>query len=101
MENTLAPTVGMRVSFSVGSDAYPATVIAVSKSGSQITLQDDSSRVVSGSCADGSAKWVCEVNPNGAIHKATRRGNGVYRLVGWSTSGRVWEGSTRHYDPHF
>lgn len=95
------PQVGQGVSYSVGSDAYSATVIAMSKSGSQITLQDDISRVISGSAHDGSAKWASEPNPNGATRKATRRGNGIYRLVGWTSSGRVWEGRSHYQDPSF
>jgi len=103
MENNTVwtPQVGEGVTVSLWTDCYSATVIKVSASGSQITLQDDSHKVVSGSAHDGSAVWANEPNPQGATRKATRRPNGAYRLAGWKQGGRVSPGRRTYQDPSF
>ena len=99
---TQTPVVGDPATYSVGSDSYPATVVAVSKSGHRVTLQDDDWKVVSGSMVDGSAKYTYSPYPQGPTRVATRRADGSYRLVGWSSGGWVGFGRrVKHYDPSF
>jgi len=99
--NEWNPQVGDGATWSPWSDCYAATVIAVSKSGNQITIQDDTSVVVSGSVQDGSAVYENRPNPNGRVSKATRRKDGKFRLVGWTQGGRVGPGRSTYQDPHF
>lgn len=79
---TETPTVGTHVSYQVGSDRYPGTVVAVSKSGRQVQVQKDDFRVVSGSWQGNDA--VCEFtrNEKAEILKFTKRSNGSYLRVG-------------------
>ena len=96
------PRVGEGVTYSIGTDRYPATIIAVSKSGKTITIQDDKSNVISGSTQDGSAEWRFEENPDGRVQRATLRADGRYRLSGWKRGGNVSLGGRSCYvDPHF
>lgn len=97
------PFVGAPASYGYASDSYPATVIAVSKSGHRITLQSDRTEVVSGSVLDGSAKWICTPDANGSTVEATRRRDGKYRIVGCSNYGTVTFGRGRraYRDPSF
>jgi hypothetical protein len=99
---TSTPVVGDEATYSVGSDSYPATVVAVSKSGHRVTLQDANWTVTSGSMHDGSAQYSYEANPSGPTRVATRRANGDYRLQGWDRGGFVGFGHRRMYhDPSF
>src|SRR5207247_2498802 len=43
------PEVGSGATYAIGSDRYAATVIKVSPSGHQVTVQDDEDRLTSGS----------------------------------------------------
>lgn len=96
------PVVGDPATYSVGSDAYPATVVAVSKSGHRVTLQDDDWKVTSGTVQDGSATYSYTPNPRAATRVATRRADGKYRLAGWERGGFVGFGTRRMYrDPSF
>jgi hypothetical protein len=96
-------SVGMEATRNAYTDSTPCTVIAISKTGSQITLQDDDYKVISGSEQDGSAKYEYIRNPNGAISIATRRKDGTYRLKGYCPGyGFINLGfRRRYYDPHF
>jgi hypothetical protein len=102
MERTVwNPQVGDGATWSPWTDSYAATVIAVSKSGKQITIQDDQSVIVSGSAQDGSAKYEYRPNPRGPVRKATRRQDGKFRLVGWTAGGYVGPGRRAYQDPSF
>lgn len=95
--------VGMPATRNAVTDCNPCTVIAMSKSGKSITIQDDDWKIISGNGFDGSA--LCEYfrNPAGAIHGATLRKDGGYRLKGSCQGyGRVNLGIRRYYrDPSF
>jgi hypothetical protein len=58
VSGNLIPREGVGASHGYGSDCYPYTIIKVSKTGHQIVLRPDNSRVVSGSFICGDA--VCE-----------------------------------------
>jgi hypothetical protein len=93
----------MPATWNAATDAHPCTVIAVSKSGKSITIQDDDYEVVSGSEHDGTAQYTYTRNPKGLIQGATRRKNGVFRLKGSCRGyGCVNLGfRRRYYDPSF
>lgn len=100
--NENLPALNSPATVSLWTDSYPVTVIAISKSGSKITLQRDSVKVVSGSAHDGSAQYEITRNLEGPTDIATRRGNGRYRLQGWNQGGAVNFGFARMYqDPSF
>jgi hypothetical protein len=87
---------GMKATYSVGSDQWPCTVIAVSKSGHKVTVQDD--RVTEWSEGKGAK---IEADPAGDIHVYTRRSTGRYRRAGWEHSS-IWFGRHGAYrDPGF
>lgn len=111
MTNTAAaaivPTVGMGASYGAGSDSYPATIIEVSKSGKQLTIQHDEI-IVTGEWAQGEyeAKTYSTIeNPEGATAVYTLRKNGRWILKGQPIS--AWYcalsiGQRRYrQDPHF
>lgn len=88
-----------------GSDAYPATVVAVrrSKSGTlkgqvtEIHVQSDEYWAVSGSAQDGSAKYEYVRNEDGAVRVYKRRRNGEFgEPGGWLIVGE----RRAYYDPH-
>jgi hypothetical protein len=95
--------VGMEATWNSGSDCYPCTIIAKSKLGKRITIQDAEDKVISGSQHDGSAKYEYKANPAGRIQAATYRKDGVYRLQGYGKGyGIVNIGFyRRYYDPSF
>jgi hypothetical protein len=96
MEDTMTtPTIGTHGYYSIGSDAYPVTVIAVSKSGKKITVQYDKfyGDKENGHDYFGQQKWRYERNENGRIEDfrwSDRRkrfqgkgGTGSVYLNGW------------------
>lgn len=101
---TETPKLGTGATYSVGSDRYAATVVAVSKSGHQVTLQDDKATMVN---ADGlgwygQQEYTYEADPNGRTRIVTRRRTGEYRIAGYKSSGFVTFGTRRQYrDPSF
>lgn len=98
------PQVDDLATITLWTDRTPARVIAVSKSGHQVTLAELPAKVISGSMIDGSAKYAIAFRPseNPVTQVATRRGDGTYRLKGWSQGGRVSFGFADAYrDPSF
>ena len=99
----IKPEIGMGATWNSGSDCYPCTIIAMSKSGKTVTLQDDECKVISGHQDDGTACYEYSRCPNGRIQGATMRKDGGYRLKGFSKGyGYVNIGiRRRYYDPSF
>lgn len=92
--------VGDGVSYGFGSDSYPATVIAVSKSGRKVTIQNDDYEYIKGT----DQEYVYTKNENGGISEYSLRKNGRFCLVGTAPSWRGGSlGSGRRYyqDPSF
>lgn len=58
---SVAPEIGMGVTYGAGSDCYPGTIIYVSQSGHKIKFVPDDYRVVKGSGHDGTAEY--EITP--------------------------------------
>lgn len=101
MNNAQHIQVGQQVSYSVGSDRYPAEVVSVSPSGHRIVVRD--ARVLRYS--EQGVALVIEADPAGEMHTYTRRKIGartIYRRAGWDHSGldldRGWRGFS---DPSF
>lgn len=69
---------GDGVSFGYNGDLYPATVIRVSPSGKTVTTQRDRYHVISGSAADGSARYDFLPDPDGAVQVVRIRKDGRY-----------------------
>ncbi len=89
--------IGTGCSICVGSDRYPATVVAVK--GKRVGVQYDDYHCVSGSAHNGSGVYEYTQNTNGAIVWFSKRKNGVYRRVKGSTP--LWIGRREYYyDPH-
>ena len=103
------------------SDRKAYTVVAVSKTGKTITLQQDKQHLVNGPTSgetdaltvtpggfaahvSGVQRWHCERDPEGPMTKATLRKNGEWVLKGTATSERgcrVFRGRAPHYDYNF
>lgn len=98
----MKPKIGMGVTYSVGSDRYPATIVHISPSGKTIQIQDDNFKRVDNNGISEDQSYVCSLYPNGKIQKATLRQNGRFLLSGWRTGGFVGFGHRSPYlDPHF
>lgn len=65
--------VGDGVTMNIGSDRYPATVIAVSKSGRKVTVQHDTATATEDSNYYGDQSYTYEANPNGRIAEFSYR----------------------------
>jgi len=98
------PAVGSAATWSNGRDSWPATVIAVSRTGHRVTIREDKAIVISGSEHDGSAQYRYEPDPNGReiiFTRRSERGGVAYRQEGsrWTA---VSFGRRRAYrDPSF
>lgn len=93
------PKVDDAATQAVGSDAYPFTVIAVSKSGQSITVQRDAVHYVSGSFQTNDAVYRLERDPQGSVLKA--RWSTKYGRFQTSGGTPIYVGNRRYYqDPH-
>jgi hypothetical protein len=64
------PKLGDPVTYSAGSDRYPATVIYISPTGHEVWIQSDDSRCISGNSHNSEQQeWEYTQNPNGGILK--------------------------------
>jgi len=89
------PQIGTHGCYSIGSDAYPVTIVAVSKSGRKITVQYDNyfGDKENGHDYFGSQVWRFERNENGRVESFNwsekrqkyqgRDGCGRVSLNGW------------------
>lgn len=93
--------VGQQVSYSVGSDRYPAEVVSVSPSGHRVIVRD--ARVLRYS--EQGVAVAIESDADGAKHTYTRRKVGtriIYRRAGWEHSGLDLDHGWRGFsDPTF
>ena len=101
MSNAHNIQVGQRVSYTVGSDRYPAEVVSVSKSGHRIVVRDAK---VTRYDEHGVAVAI-ETDADGSEHVYTRRKVGtrtIYQRAGWTHSGLALDGGWRGFsDPTF
>jgi len=101
VSNARSIQVGQRISYTVGSDRYPAEIVYVSKSGHRIVVRDAK---VTKYDEHGFAVAI-ETDADGSEHTYTRRNTGtrsIYQRAGWNHSGldldRGWRG---FLDPSF
>lgn len=94
----IMPVVGMGATLCVGSDRYPYTIVAVSKSGKSFTMQADNVTSVSGTFQQGNVVSKFEPNLNGPTVKV--RFNHLGRWVSGGTTIRIG-GRDYYLDPHF
>ncbi len=117
----MVPTVGMGATIYGYTDHKAATVIAVSKSGKQVTLQEDTATLLNGPTSgapdalkfspggffghtSGIQRWETKPNPEGATRKFSLRDGGRWVEVGQSTrNGTTCTIGERrhHYDFNF
>ncbi len=76
------PEVGMGCTIGIGSDSYAATVISISPSGHQLTVQHDKATRTDNNGMSGSQVYEYERDPNGSTMKFTLRKNGRYQGAG-------------------
>jgi hypothetical protein len=96
--STLKP--GDGATLSVGSDAYPYTIISISASGRKLAVRACQHRCISGSIHTGDAQYEFSECPEAPVETAhLTKKPGVYRLNGcllYTSHGRRY-----HMDPHF
>ena len=93
------PTVGTHGSYSVGSDSYPCTVVKVSPSGHQITVETD--ETTKSTAFPDSTGIEFARREGGERTVFTRRANGRYRMAGANFGGLSLGGWYSHQDPSF
>lgn len=100
MNRDIKPEVGMGVTECLFTDSHSCTISRVSSSLKTIWYKRDKCEVIAGSCADGSAVYGCNPNPEAYEQKATLRKDGKYRATGTNffiKLGIRYE----YYDPSF
>lgn len=75
----------MGVTMSVGSDRYPGTIVEISASGKRIVFQEDIATRTDTNGMSESQSYTFQPDPNGSMHIATLRKDGVFRLTGTKT----------------
>ena len=83
--NTSEIMVGMGATICYYSDREPATLIQILHNGRRIVLRTDKSIRTDNNGMSEIQKYNYEPDPNGAIHIATLRKDGSYRLIGEKT----------------
>lgn len=92
--------VGMGATYSIGSDRYPCTVTAISKTGHKITTRDDKATRSDGNGISESQTYTYERDPKGEVRTFYRLSDGTYRNK--TVSCRLRLGSRDMYlDPNF
>lgn len=76
------PEIGMGVTWAVGSDRYPGTIIDISASGHRIVFQEDIATRTDSNGMSESQSYTFQQNPLGEIHTASLRKDGRWRLTG-------------------
>ncbi len=108
------PEVGIGVTELLYTDREVYTIINVSKSGKVITIQEDECTLLNqdelefhvggfaAHCSNQSQqRWECKPNPNGKIMKASLRKDGIFRIKGCTSSGKLVEGRHKFHDFNF
>jgi hypothetical protein len=97
------PKVGMGATLVYWTDRHAATIVAVSASGREITVQRDKAVRTDKNGLSESQDYTYSPDPEGPTYVATRRKNGRYVLKGEPMRGTgVAIGHRReYYDPSF
>lgn len=79
-----APEIGKGATIWYYSDSHATTIIAVSKSGREITVQEDKAIRTDKNGMSDSQSYTYEPNPNGRVSRFSLRKNGKWIPVGES-----------------
>jgi hypothetical protein len=82
----LRPEIGMGITWSVGSDRYPGTIIDISASGKKITFQEDIAIRTDANGMSECQSYVFQTDPQGEIRTASFRKDNSWRITGTKTS---------------
>jgi hypothetical protein len=96
------PQIGMGATIAIGTDAYPATIVAIK--GKKVLVQMDEYRRTDKNGISEDQKYEYYPNPNAPTKTFTLRKNGRFVIEGDSmnSSVRMYIGSRRAYqDPSF
>ena len=94
------PEIGMGLTYSIGSDAYPATVTKVSESGKTIWFQDDDYKRTDKNGLSESQEYEYSRNTSNRTQKATLRSDGSFKIS--KSQFTIHLGTRNAYrDPHF
>lgn len=93
------PQVGTHGSYSIGSDSYPCTVVAVSPSGHRVTVETD--ETTKSTPFPDSTGIEFARREGGRRTVFTRRANGRYRMAGANYGSLSLTGWYSHQDPSF
>jgi hypothetical protein len=98
--NESAPALGDGATYTVWTDSFACTVIAVSATGKVVTLQRDKATRVDSNGISEAQEYVYEPDPDGETFRVSLRSNGQWKLVGQSTKepgGHAHMGVRRRY----
>lgn len=79
------PQIGMGATLLFYTDRKPATVIAISKSGKTVTLQEDTATRIDENGMSDNQHYEYSPDPNGRIFKARQRKGKGWRVCGEGT----------------
>jgi len=103
-DTIIVPAIGMPATIAIGSDCYPATVIAISKSGRRITLQAATATPTADYNYTSNQVHTFAPNPNGSLTVCSLRKDGRWRPAGCQANSgyRIHLGAYNSYsDPSF
>jgi len=85
-----APEVGMAATLLGWTDRHAATVVSVSKCGTEIAVRQDHAKVVKGTTYDGSAEYEYTPNLEAAWRHYRRTKTGGWQAVTFNEATRRW-----------
>jgi hypothetical protein len=80
------PEIGMGVTWSVGSDRYPGTIVEIYHNDKRIVIQEDIAIRTDDNGMSESQTYKFETNPSGTIYHASLRKDGRWKLMGTKQS---------------
>lgn len=79
-EKNIEPAIGMGVTICYWSDRIPGTIVQISSSKKTIFIQEDYYQRIDNNGLSESQEYQYSRNIDGAIHTATRRKDGSFRI---------------------
>lgn len=80
------PMLGMGVTINYLSDETPATIIQLTHNDKRMVIQEDKATRIDNNGVSESQEYTYTRDPDGAIHIATMRRNGQFRISGGQQS---------------
>lgn len=94
------PEVGMGATMLFWTDRKPATIVAVSKSGKRVTIQEDTATRVDTNGMSESQDYTFEPDPEGATYDYSLRKDGSWKMVNGDSQIRIGS-REKYYDYSF